>query len=410
MRILYLSQYFPPENGATQARAHDMAKALAAAGHSVTVICEFPNHPSGRMPARYRGRVYEKTTLDGIEVIRVWVKASPVKSFGARLGFYLSYFGSAVLAGLMLARGRWDLIYATSPPLFAGAAGLALSQLRRTPLVFEVRDIWPAAAVALGELSHPRAIRVAQWLEAACYRRARRIVTVTEGAGAYLIRHGVPEDRILLIPNGADTNRFFPQPAAGARLRQALGLQDAFVVLFAGLHGLAQDLDTLLATARRLVHREDIRFVFVGEGPEKAALIAQAQVWGLSNVLFHPEIDRDRVPAFLAMADLAAVPMRKAGLLETTIPLRIYDAWACGCPTLVAGTGEVFRLQNRARAGLTVAPGDVAAFADALLWLRARPDVLAAMGANGRRFVRAHRSRAVLGARLAGHLAEIVAD
>jgi glycosyltransferase involved in cell wall biosynthesis len=313
-----------------------------------------------------------------------------------------------VLAGLLLARGRWDLIYATSPPLFAGAAGLVLSYLRRTPLVFEARDIWPAAAVALGELRNPRAIRAAEWLEAACYRRARRIVTVTEGASSYLINHGVPDAKILLIPNGADTNRFYPQPAAGARLRRTLGLRDRFIVLFAGLHGLAQDLDTLLAVAQKLAHLTDVRFLFVGEGPEKAALVAQAQAWDLPNVLFHPEVDRDRVPAFLSMADLVAVPMRKADLLDTTIPLRVYDAWACGCPTLVAGSGEVSRLQDRARAGVTVTPGDARALVEALLHLRARPDLLTSMGANGARFVRAYRSRAVLGARLAGCLQQMI--
>ena len=152
MRILYLSQYFPPEVGATQTRAYEMARGLVKAGHQVTMIAEIPNHPSGIIPPQYRGKLYEQANLDGIDVIRVWVKTSPVKSFPARMAFYLSYALMGTLAGLFGARGKYDLIYATSPPLFVGAAALSISHLRRTPMVFEVRDLWPESAIVLGEL------------------------------------------------------------------------------------------------------------------------------------------------------------------------------------------------------------------------------------------------------------------
>ena len=152
MRILYLSQYFPPEVGATQTRAHEMARYLVAQGHQVTVIGEIPNHPKGIIPPEYRGKLYERARLDGIDVIRVWVKTSPVKNFRTRMGFYLSYMVNATLAGWLLARGAYEAVYATSPPLFVGGAGLALSLLRRIPLVFEVRDLWPESAVVMGEL------------------------------------------------------------------------------------------------------------------------------------------------------------------------------------------------------------------------------------------------------------------
>jgi hypothetical protein len=141
MRILYLSQYFPPEIGATQTRAYEMAMGLVKAGHQVTMLTELPNHPTGIIPPEYRGRLWDRIEMDGIDVLRVWVKASPVKTFGTRMAFYLSYMLMATLAGLFKARGRYDLLYVTSPPLFVGGAGLALSYLRRLPLVFEVRDL-----------------------------------------------------------------------------------------------------------------------------------------------------------------------------------------------------------------------------------------------------------------------------
>jgi glycosyltransferase involved in cell wall biosynthesis len=181
MRILYLSQYFPPEVGATQTRAYEMAHHLATAGHHVTVITEFPNHPKGIIPSEYRGKLYEHTTFDDIEVIRVWVKTSPTKTFWSRMAFYLSYMLNSTIAGLFLARGQYDVLYATSPPLFVGGAALALSYLRRIPLFFEVRDLWPESAIEMGELSNPKIISVAKWLEKACYGRAKQIVVVTQG-------------------------------------------------------------------------------------------------------------------------------------------------------------------------------------------------------------------------------------
>ncbi len=175
MHILYLSQYFPPEVGATQTRAYEMARGLVRAGHRVTMLTEVPNHPSGIVPPAYRGKWFERSELDGIDVLRVWVKASPVKTFKSRMAFYLSYMANATLVGALKARGPFDVVYATSPPLFVGAAGLALHGLKRAPFVFEVRDLWPESAVALGELRSPRAIAWAGKLEELCYNRASRV-------------------------------------------------------------------------------------------------------------------------------------------------------------------------------------------------------------------------------------------
>ena len=214
MRILYLSQYFPPEVGATQTRAYEMARYLVSQGHQVTMIAEIPNHPMGIIPPEYRGKWYERTLLDGIDVIRVWVKTSPVKTFRTRMAFYLSYMVNATLAGL-LAHGPYDALYATSPPLFVGGAALALSWLRRIPLFFEVRDLWPESAVALGELNSPRAIALAEWLERTCYRRAEQIVVVTQGIYRRMLERGYPLEKLTLILNGANTELFQFQPEAG---------------------------------------------------------------------------------------------------------------------------------------------------------------------------------------------------
>jgi colanic acid biosynthesis glycosyl transferase WcaI len=395
MRILYLSQYFPPEVGATQTRAYEMARGLVQAGHNVTMVVEMPNHPSGVIPPAYKGKRYERTNLDGIDVIRVWVKASPVKTFRTRLAFYLSYMVSATLAGFFLARGRYDLIYATSPPLFVGAAALALSALRRTPLVFEVRDLWPESAVILGELKNPRAIALAERLERACYRRARRIVVVTQGIQRRLFERGLPADKLTFIPNGANTDLFQPQTEAGAALREELGLGDAFVVLYAGIIGLAQGFETVLEAARSLQGAGDldVRFVLVGEGPVKEEMMALAQDYGLINTLFHSEISRERVPAFLSAADVALVPLRKLDLFKGALPSKMFDAWAAGCPTLVSIEGEAQQVLEEAGAGRFVEPENPQALVRAIRVLATDRAACREMGIRGRAFVEIHYSR-----------------
>lgn len=393
MRILYLSQYFPPEVGATQTRAHEMARGLVQAGHQVTMIAELPNHPHGVIPPEYRGKFYERSTLDGIDVIRVWVWASPVKTFRSRMAFYLSYMLMAALAGLLLARGRFDALCATSPPLFVGGAALLISFLRRIPLFFEVRDLWPESAVALGELRNQRAVRLAERLEWACYRRARHVVVVTEGIRQRLVERGLDVAKISLIPNGANTDLFQPQPAAAAALRRDLGLGDASIALYAGIHGIAQGLETLLGAAAFLQENPTIRFLFVGEGPVKADLMLHAQQMGLRNVIFHGEVARAAMPAFLSLAQISIVPLRKLELFQGALPSKMFDAWACACPTLITIPGEARAVLEEAQAGLWVEPEDAAGLAAAITELCGDPERARGLGANGRRFVVEHYSR-----------------
>lgn len=400
MRILYLSQYFPPEIGATQTRAYEMARGLVQAGHRVTVVTEFPNHPSGVIPPKYRGKWHQRAELDGIDVLRVWVKASPVKNFRTRMAFYLSYMVSAVLAGAQRAGGRFDVVYATSPPLFVGAAGLALRLLKHAPLVFEVRDLWPESAVALGELGNPRAVAWAGKLEQLCYNRASHIVVVTEGIRQRLLARGQPASKLTLIPNGANTDLFRPQPKNLA-LRGQLGIaDDAFLVVYAGLHGLAHGLENALLAAQRLQPVSGIHFLFVGDGPQKLALIDLARQLSLTNVRFHDAVPEAELPAILAAADLGLDTRRRLEISRDTLPVKMFSYMACGLPVLLAIEGEAADLLAMAQTGLVVPPEDPTALADAVLALRRDPDHLARLAANGPGFVRAHYSRRSLADRL----------
>ena len=387
MQILYISQYFPPEVGATQTRAHEMARGLVQAGHQVTMLAEVPNHPSGIIPPAYRGKWFERSDLDGIDVLRVWVKASPVKSFRSRMAFYLTFMANGALVGALQARGPFDVVYATSPPLFVGGAGLALHWLKRTPFVFEVRDLWPESAVVLGELHSPPAIALATRLEELCYNRASRVVVVTEGIRQRLLGRGQTAEKLVLIPNGANTELFQPQPALGIEFRQQHGLRlDDFVVTYAGIHGIAQGLETILHAAQSLRDHDNIRFVMVGEGPVKAELQQLRADLGLDNVVMLPEQPRTSMPAVLSAADVALVPLRKVELFEHAVPSKLFDAWACGCPVLLSIDGEARRVLEAANGGLFVPPEDPPALAQAISQLANMPDRGRSLGANGRRF------------------------
>ncbi len=409
MRILYLSQYFPPEAGATQTRAYEMATGLIRAGHQVTMLTEVPNHPQGIVHPAYRGKLWVREVLDGIDVLHVWVKASPVKTMRTRLVFYLTYMLNATLAGLLL-RHKYDVIYATSPPLFVGGAALALSYLRRTPLVFEVRDLWPESAVALGELKNPRFIRWATWLEEACYHRARRIVVVTQGIYDRLVERRIPENKLSLIPNGANTALFHYQPVAGAAVRRELGVVDRFLAVYAGIHGIAQGLETVLQAAQHLedMRASDIHFLMIGDGPCKADLLRLKSEMALSNVTMLDAQPRETIPAYLSAADVALVPLRKLELFKGALPSKIFDAWACECPIVLSMEGEARKVLERAQAGVYVEPESPQGLAQAIQALSKTPDRCRSHGKNGRQFVEAHYSRQAQARRLADLLKSLI--
>ena len=392
MKLLYFTQYFPPEVGATQTRAWEMCRLLVENGHKVTVVTEVPNHPSGVIPPAYKGKLAEPRSESGIDVLRLWVKASPEKTFRLRMQFYLSYMGMAALAGLLL-KGEYHLVYATSPPLFVGAAGLAASATRRIPFVFEVRDLWPESAVALGELRSKRAIVAAEKLEHLLYKRATKVVGVTKGICSRLRQCGLPSDKVALIPNGANTDLFTYQPERGRAIAEELGLGDKFIALYAGIHGVAQGLETVLQAAHLLRDNRDIQFVFVGEGPRKAALMEMSRSLRQENVRFLPEVPAERMPAYLSAAGCAIVPLRDEPLFRGALPSKMFEAWACSRPVVLSVAGEAAGVLEKSAGGVLAAPEDAEAMAQAIAYLQAHKDNAEALGKRGRAYVEQRYSR-----------------
>lgn len=382
LRVILVSQYFPPEIGATQTRMQAFAEYLAARGHQVTVICEFPNHPHGVIPSEYRGRILEDDRSNFYRILRVWIKANPEKTRSSRLAFYTSF--SALATAVAPLAGRADLVLATTPPLFAGASGLAIARLKRARFILDVRDLWPAAAVSLNELSPGSALKGAELLERWLYRSASVVIGVTRPFCDHIDRVRGKYPRAVLIPNGT-LEVFFANGTSEAR--EQLGARnDHFVVTFAGTHGIAQALPTVLDAAERANGKID--FAFIGEGPVKAALTKSAAERGLRNVLFRQQLPLQQLPPILAASDALLVPLAADPTFGSFVPSKLFDYMATGRPVIVSAKGEAARLVARARAGIVVEPENPSSLASAAHWLAQHPKEAQEMGERGRRFAR----------------------
>lgn len=386
MKVLVLSQYFPPEIGATQTRVATFAEHLARAGHDVTVVAELPNHPLGAIFPGWTGRPIRRTREDGYRVVRVWVHASVRKSFWRRISFYASYAATATFAALALIRRRPDVILASSPPLPVLVVAWVLGVVWRRPYVADIRDIWPAVGEALGEMPAGRALDLATTLEHRLYRHAAAVACVTKSFVEHVVATGVGRERVHLVPNGTLPDVFGPD-RVDPQLRGRLGLDDRFVVGYIGLHGIAQGLGAIVDVAAQL--QDDVSFLFVGEGPVKADLVDRA-AHEAPNVVFHPQVPLADVAPFLNACDAVVVPLRRLKVLGGFVPSKLFDVMCCGVPVLLMVDGEARQILEEAGGGLFVPPEDATALAEAVRALASDPNRRAEMGRRGRAFVLEH--------------------
>ena len=393
MKILYISQYFPPEMGAPSARVYEMSREWVRLGHDVTVLTTFPNHPTGVIPPEYRGEWTRSEVVNGIRVVRVPIYVAANKGVLRRALNYISFGASASLVGPFLT-DRPDVVVATSPQFLAALAGWWLSVVKWRPFVFEVRDIWPRSIVEVGAMkAGSLPVRLLEMLERFLYRRADRIVAVTHSFVDDISSKGVMREKVSVVTNGVDLELF--QPGDRAAARRALGLPEGFLATYVGTHGMAHGLDTVLDAARRVQDR-GIRILLVGEGAEKAALKSRAAAEGISNVDFWDQQPRDRVAEIIAATDVCLVVLRDKPLFRTVIPSKIFEFMGAARPMLTTVDGESRRIVEDAGAGVFCPPERPEELAEALVQMAADPDRLVEMGRSGRRHVEAHYSRPAL--------------
>jgi colanic acid biosynthesis glycosyl transferase WcaI len=409
MRILIFTQYYPPEVGATQTRLDHFAHFLAARGHDVTVIAEVPNHPTGVVLDGYRGKFVIRSVEDGVDTRRVWVFTSPRKSSWRRIAFYLSYAATATAVGVITIRRRPDVVFGSSPPLPVLLPAYAVSLVRRCPLVVDIRDIWPAVGVALGEIRGALPVSAAQHLERFLYRRSAAITCVTRGFVRHVEDSGINPDRIHHLPNGTLPDVFDPT-RRDDDIRRSLGLDGKLVVGYIGLHGIAQGLTAVIDAADGLRDRPDIHFFMVGEGPVKADLVDEACRRGLVNITFHPEVPQRDVAPYINTCDVMVVPLRKLDILDTFVPSKLFDYLCCQRPVVLMVDGEARELLEESGGGVFVPPEDGAALADQLRQLAAERSQLPEMGRRGQAWVLEHFVRDTQAASLETLLAEVASS
>ncbi len=408
MKIVYVSQYFPPEMGAPAARVSELAEQWAEAGHDVRVVTTFPNHPTGIIAEGYRGRVRQRERWRGVEVLRTWIYATPNRGVAKRTLSFLSFAASSVLLGAADRDVRdADVVVATSPQFFCAVAGWALSRIVGAPFVLEIRDLWPQCIVELGVLpkNHP-GTRVLEAVEQFLYRSADLLVSVTDSYTEVWRRQGHDPAKMRVVKNGVDLQTFRPGDKDGA-LRQRLGLTGKFVVSYIGTHGMSQKLSTLLQAAAVLRDDPDVHVLMVGEGAEKEALQAEAARHGLTNVTFLGQQPRDTIPDFIAASDLVAVVLKRMDLFEKVIPSKIFEIMGCARPILLAVHGEAQAIIERAGSGYLAEPEDVDDIVAKIREAKADPAAAAARGEAGRAFVEQHFDRRRLARRFLDDLTAV---
>lgn len=370
MKILFLTDNFPPEVNAPASRTFEHCREWIRAGHQVTVVTCAPNFPKGKVYPGYRNRLWQREVMQEIEVIRVWSYITANDGFVKRVLDYQSYMLSATVASLFVR--DVDLVVGTSPQFFTACAAFCVGAYKRVPYVFELRDLWPESIKAVGAMKDSLAIRLLERLELFLYRKAARVVSVTHSFRRNLVERGIDAEKISVITNGVDISRFRPQPK-DAELVEGLGLEGKFVAGYIGTHGMAHGLETILAAADTLRSRPDgdvFRFLFLGDGARKPELVRRAQEMELDNVLFLDSVPKEDVVRYWSLLDASVIHLKRSELFLTVIPSKLFECMGMGIPVLHGVAGESAEIVEREGVGMVFEPEDSAALVERLLELR----------------------------------------
>ncbi|MFY0610414.1 MAG: glycosyltransferase family 4 protein [Hyphomicrobiaceae bacterium] len=384
MHILFLTDNFPPEVNAPASRTFEHCREWVRLGHKVTVITCAPNFPAGKVYEGYRNRWRSREIIDGIDVIRVWTYITANENFLKRTLDYASFMASSIPAAIGVK--NVDIIVATSPQLFTPCAAWVVSLFKNRPYIFELRDLWPESIRAVGAMKNSRVLDALESLELFLYRRAARIISVTHSFKENLISRGIASEKIDVVTNGVDLSRFQPMPR-DETLARKLGLEDKFVVGYIGTHGMAHALQTLLRAAERLKTQRaahNVRFLFLGNGAEKATLEAWAKEHNLDNVLFVDSVPRNEVVHYWSLVDVSVIHLKHTPLFETVIPSKMFECMALGIPILHGVVGESARLIESESAGICFEPENDLELSHLILELVETPDQLDVLAKNGR--------------------------
>ena len=393
MKLLVLCETFPPEVDAKASRFSEFLPEWQRKNIHVTLLTRAPNFPKGILYEGYKNSWRSESEYHGARIVRLWSYLAPNAGFVKRIVGFVSFMLRAVLAGIGMR--KVDAVLATSPSLFAAMAGYVIAMLLRKPFIFEVRDLWPEAIMAVGAMRESFVIRMLKKNAAHMYRRATHITTVGEGYKKQLMEwYGVPEEKITVVPNGILPEKFVSSRSK-MEARHELGLEeDGRYVMYMGTHGHAHRLDVVVDACALLEDMPDVKCVFVGEGAEKALLKQHAEKKGLaSRCVFVDQQPKEKVMLWYDAVDIALVLLRDHPLFRGTVPSKTYEALAMKTPVICNVPGACGDIIEAANAGRVIAPEDPEAMANAVREMLADADAFEAMGASGREYVLAHYDR-----------------
>ncbi len=396
MKLIILTQYYPPEHGAPQNRLHDLAKRFVAAGHSVTVMTALPNYPKGKIFREYRGLLFDREEIDGVKVLRSWIFASKGKGRIPQLAVYFSFVFSAIFAGIFRLP-RADCLICESPPLFLGLTALILKFFKGAKLVMNISDLWPESAVQLEMIGPGLPLSILKWFERLLYKKSNLVLCQTEGI-VDGVKKAFPETEAHLFPNGVDLEMFTIREK-DANLAKEFGIEDAdFIVGYGGNHGRSQALSQVLEAAEIIKQKKNkVKFLLCGDGPEKNELINKAEKMNLKNLRFTDSQPREKMCEIQALWDVALVPLKNIELFNGARPSKMFELMGGGIPFIFCGKGEGAELAQKSGCAKTVPPEDSAKLAETILEFAelAESDRIK-MGQKGRKFVEETFNRAKL--------------
>ncbi len=389
LKILLINQAFvsPDEPGHT--RHYELAQYLKQYGHELVIVGSDINYQTGERIIQHRGMSAEQN-LDGVRVVRAYIYPALHKSYFWRIFSFISFMFSSMIASLRV--NDVDLVMGTTPPIFQAASIWLISFLRRKTFLLEVRDLWPEFGISMGVLKNPIIIWLARWLEMFLYGQADRILVNSPAYIDYMVSKGVKPEKISFIPYGTDVEMFNPD-VSGTAFRKHYGLQDQFVVLYAGALGQANDIFTLLRAAERLKPHTNICILLLGDGKERKHLEAEAVHLGLDNVIFAGVVPKKEMPEAVAGADVCLAILQDIPMFHTTYPNKVFDYMAAGKATILVIDGVIRELVEESGGGFYVPPGDDTRLAETILELSQNPTLLARKGKAAREYMLKHMDR-----------------
>jgi len=389
MKILLLNQAFvsPDEPGHT--RHFELAQYLRERGHELVIVASDLNYQTGQRTVEHRG-VFTEQMIDGVRVLRSYIYPALHRSYFWRIVSFFSFMFSSVWTALSVKDA--DLIMGTTPQIFQALSAWFVSWLRRKPFLLEVRDLWPEFGISMGVIRNPIVIAPARWLEKFLYIRASHILVNSPAYKEYILNKGVPEHKITFIPYGTDVDMFNPD-VDGLSIRRRLGLDDKFVVLYAGALGQANDIYTVLRAAQRLSNEEQIHFVFWGDGKERTNLRAESQRLGLTNALFAGVCPKREMPFVIASSDVCLAILQNVPMFRTTYPNKVFDYMAAARATVLVIDGVIREVIESSNGGIFVEPGNDEMLAKTILELSKDRLRVKQMGENARAYLVQHLDR-----------------